>query len=170
MLQQALALLLCMALMAPVAPAQDSNTAQAPVPQSATGFTFRVDSDLVLVSVTVRDKSGSLVRGLQKSDFTVLEDGRAQRVQTFDVEDVASFVPAAENTPAPAQAELQGSKPAAVAPLKALTHENLRDRRMIVLFLDLSSLESDDSDRAVESARHYLEKQMQPADLVSVHP
>ena len=173
MLQRASALLLCMALMAPVAPAQQgSNTqsgaVQPPVSQSETGFTFRVDSDLVLVSVTVRDKGGNLVRGLQKSDFTVLEDGKAQRVQTFDVEDVASFVPAAENTPAPAQAELQGSKPVAAAPLKALTHENLRDRRMIVLFLDLSSLESDDSDRAVESARHYVDKQMQPADLVSI--
>ena len=177
MLHRASALLLCMALMAPVAPAQESGSAQSgnnqsgsaqPVPQAETGFIFHVESDLVLVSVTVRDKSGNLVRGLQKSDFTVLEDGKAQRVQTFDVEDVASFVPAAESTPAPAQAELQGSKPVAAAPIRSLTHENLRDRRMIVLFLDLSSLQSDDSDRAVESARHYLDKQMQPADLVSI--
>ncbi len=110
MLHRASALLLCMALMAPVAPAQESNSAQSgnnqsgsaqPVPQAETGFIFRVESDLVLVSVTVRDKSGNLVRGLQKSDFTVLEDGKAQRVQTFDVEDVASFVPAAESTPRP---------------------------------------------------------------------
>ncbi len=169
MMQRASALLLCVALMAPLAPAQQTSNVQSGTGQQPVeaGFTLRVDSDLVLVSVTVRDKGGNLVRGLQKSDFTVLEDGRAQRVQTFDVEDVASFVPAAESTAAPAQAILQGSKPVA-APLKALTHENLRDRRMIVLFLDLSSLQSDDSDRAVESARHYLDKQMQPADLVSI--
>jgi VWFA-related protein len=37
-----------------------------------------------------------------------------------------------------------------------------------VLFLDLSSLQSDDSDRAVESARNFLTKQMSPADLVSI--
>jgi VWFA-related protein len=39
---------------------------------------------------------------------------------------------------------------------------------LIVLFLDLSSLESDDSERAVESAKNYLTKQMSPADLVSI--
>ena len=38
----------------------------------------------------------------------------------------------------------------------------------MVLFLDLSSLESDDSDRAVDSARNFVNKQMTPADLVSI--
>ena len=38
----------------------------------------------------------------------------------------------------------------------------------MVLFLDLSSLESDDSDRAVESAKNFVTKQMTPADLVSI--
>ena len=65
MLHRASALLLCMALMAPVAPAQESGNAQSaimlhPVLRSLcpgeTGFTFQVESDLVLVSVTVRDK------------------------------------------------------------------------------------------------------------------
>jgi VWFA-related protein len=130
------------------------------------GYTFRVNSDLVLVSVTVRDKKGELVRGLQQGDFTVLEDGKAQHVQSFDIEDVSNFVPTASQ-PGPAQAELAGSTNLLTA-RKAPEREVLRDRRLIVLFLDLSSLESDDSDRAVESARHYLDKQMTPADLVSI--
>src|SRR5580704_16713709 len=46
-------------------------------------YTFRSESDLVLVNVTVRDKSGSFVRGLTPGDFTILEDGKAQKVVSF---------------------------------------------------------------------------------------
>ena len=107
------------------------------------------------------------MRGLKRVDFTVLEDGKAQRVQSFDVEDVARTYVPARGWHSPPQAVCEGSKPLRDS-LKALAHEKLRDRRMIVLFLDLSSLETDDSDRAVESAKNYLNKQMTPADLVSI--
>jgi VWFA-related protein len=158
--RRALAALLCCALGLPQAAlAQQERSGEQ-------GFTFRVTSELVLVSVTVRDKKGALVRGLKKSDFTVLEDGKAQHVQTFDVEDVDNFAPAPQS--GPAQAEMKAEKTELFTGKKAVTHEALRDRRLIVLFLDLSSLQSDDSDRAVESAKNFLVKQMTPADLVSI--
>jgi len=130
------------------------------------GFTFRVTSELVLVSVTVRDKKGALVRGLKQSDFTVLEDGKTQHIQSFDIEDVDNYVPSAPRA-GPAQAEA-AAKTDLFTSRKAPTHEALRDRRLLVLFLDLSSLESDESDRAVESAKTFVAKQMSPADLVSI--
>lgn len=154
-----LAVLLCCALLAPQA-------ALAQMRGGENGFTFKVTSELVLVSVTVRDKKGALVRGLKQSDFTVLEDGKPQRIQSFDVEDVENYAPAAPQG-GPAQAETAVNT-ALFTSKVAPTHEALRDRRLIVLFLDLSSLESDDSDRAVESARNYVNKQMSPADLVSL--
>jgi VWFA-related protein len=133
----------------------------------AGGFTFKVTSELVLVSVTVRDKKGELVRGLKQSDFTVLEDGKAQHVQTFDVEDVENFAPKAPQA-GPAQAEIAAPKTDLLTGKTNVPRETLRDRRLLVLFLDLSSLQSDDSDRAVESARNFVAKQMTPADLVSI--
>ena len=42
-------------------------------------YTFRVQSDLVLVNVTVRDKNGNFVRGLKPEDFTILEDNKPQK-------------------------------------------------------------------------------------------
>jgi VWFA-related protein len=44
----------------------------------------------------------------------------------------------------------------------------LKDRRLIVLFFDLSSMQPDEVDRAAKSALEYADKQMAPADLVSV--
>ncbi len=59
----------------------------APAQQQA-DYTFRVQSDLVLVNVTVRDKNGNIVRGLKPEDFTILEDNKPQKVVSFDVENI----------------------------------------------------------------------------------
>jgi len=159
LVRRALAIFLCCAMICPQA-------ALAQVRTGERGFTFKVTSELVLVSVTVRNKKGELVRGLKQSDFTVLEDGKAQHVQSFDIEDVASFAPAPQA--GPTQAEMIAPKTDLLTGKTAVAHEVLRDRRLIVLFLDLSSLQSDDSDRAVESAKNFVAKQMTPADLVSI--
>jgi VWFA-related protein len=159
-LRRALVLLLCCAIMLPQAVLAQQ------VRMGEGGVTFRVSSELVLVSVTVRDKKGELVRGLKQSDFTVLEDGKAQRIQSFDIEDVENFAPAPQV--GPTQALMTAPKTDLLTGKSGLAHEALRDRRLIVLFLDLSSLQTDDTDRAVESAKHFIAKQMTPADLVSV--
>jgi VWFA-related protein len=44
----------------------------------------------------------------------------------------------------------------------------LKDHRLIVLFFDLSSMQDEDIDRAVEAATKYVKTQMQPADLVAL--
>jgi VWFA-related protein len=45
--------------------------------------TFRVKVDMVVLSFTVTDSKGRYVNGLKPADFRVLEDGIAQRVNTF---------------------------------------------------------------------------------------
>src|SRR5262249_49035263 len=49
---------------------------------------FRSGTDLVLVNVVVRDKSGAVVRGLTRDDFTITEDDKAQTITTFDFEEL----------------------------------------------------------------------------------
>jgi Ca-activated chloride channel homolog len=44
---------------------------------------FRVDSDLVLVPVTVTDSRGADVTGLSKDDFRVLDNNRVQAISAF---------------------------------------------------------------------------------------
>src|SRR6202171_3114663 len=49
---------------------------------------IQVTSELVLVNVVAHDKKGNLVRDLKKGDFTLLEDGKKQKISTFDLENV----------------------------------------------------------------------------------
>ncbi|MGA3106424.1 MAG: VWA domain-containing protein, partial [Terriglobales bacterium] len=54
--------------------------------QQSSEYVFRAESDLVLVNVTVKDKSGKFVAGLKPEDFTILEDNKPQKIVSFDVE------------------------------------------------------------------------------------
>ena len=49
----------------------------------------------------------------------------------------------------------------------AATPSELKDRRLVVMFFDLSSMQPEDVTRAVDSAKDYINKQMAPADLVA---
>jgi TonB family protein len=44
---------------------------------------------MVIVDVTVRDKSGNPVEGLGADDFVITEDGRAQRIMVFEFQKLA---------------------------------------------------------------------------------
>src|ERR1700687_3572000 len=44
---------------------------------------FRVDVNLVQLEVAVTDKKGNYITGLRPSDFTIFEDGIAQKIATF---------------------------------------------------------------------------------------
>ena len=47
--------------------------------------TFRVTSNLVFLDVTVLDKKGRpVVTGLTKDDFTIIENGKPQRIFSFE--------------------------------------------------------------------------------------
>ncbi len=55
-------------------------------PRGTDPTTIRVDSNLVLVPVTVTDNRGKLVPGLLPADFTLLEDGKLQQIQSLSRE------------------------------------------------------------------------------------
>jgi VWFA-related protein len=135
--------------------------------QQQPDYTFHSESELVLVNVTVRDKNGNIVSDLKPEDFTILEDNKPQKVVSFDVEhiDAVANLNVAQTRP------LAGSPPpAAPAPAAAAANatDQFKDRRLIILFFDLSAMEPDEIDRAITSAEHYVDTQMAPADLVSI--
>ncbi len=51
-------------------------------------YTFHAQTELVLVNVSVRDKNGNFVRDLKPEDFTILEDGKPQKIVSFDLENI----------------------------------------------------------------------------------
>jgi VWFA-related protein len=129
-------------------------------------YTFKINSDLVLTNVVVRDKkTGEVVRGLKSSDFTILENGKPQKISSFDFESVDQATPLNEAT----VSGMAGSA-TAKSPTQNIvaTNEQLRNHRLIVFFFDLTSMQPEDIDRSVDAAKNYVNKQMQPADLVAV--
>ena len=142
----------------------------APLPaQRPEDYTFHAESELVLVNVTVRDRSGNPVKGLKPEDFTVLEDNKPQKIVSFDIENIDAVA-----NQSVAQAKpLQGlSIPQTTSPAAAISSaqstDQFKDRRLIILFFDLSAMEPDEIDHAVTSAEHYVDTQMAPADLVAI--
>ncbi len=128
-------------------------------------FTLKVQSDIVLTNVVVRDKkTGEVVKGLKSSDFTVLENGKPQKIESFDYQNVDEAAVLREKTTV--------SGKASIADLLnrnfAADTAQLRDHRLIVMFFDLSSMQPEDIDRAVEAAQDYINQKMQPADLVAL--
>ena len=85
-----------------IALAQEPPPGGPPPPDSQPNngsYTFKVNSDLVLTNVVVRDKkTGEVVRGLKASDFTILENGKPQKISTFDFESVDQATPLNEAT------------------------------------------------------------------------
>ena len=153
-LRRAVALALALSLIAPL-PAQETPS----------GYTFHAQSELVLVNVTVRDKDGNFVRDLKPDDFTIIEDNKPQHVASFDIENTDAL-PA---TNVPQVAVLQGApQKTQAAPAAEQNANPLRDRRLIVLFFDLSAMQPDEIDRAATAAEKYVDQQMAPADLVAV--
>lgn len=137
--------------------------------QPSTGYTFKTQTELVLVNVSARDKNGLPVRDLKPEDFTVLEDNKPQKVASFDIENT-------QNTPQVLTQEVSllstpAKKARAAAngtPTPTAQAEEIKDRRLIILFFDLSAMQPDEIERSSKAAQDYLTRQMQPADLVSV--
>src|SRR6202167_4645887 len=133
-------------------------------PDTQTAYTLKVNSDLVLTNIVVRDKkTGEVVKGLTEKDFTVTEDGKPQHIASFDFESV-------DQAAALDEATINANSPNGVFGAKtgAATQEELRNHRLIVMFFDITSMQPDDIDRAQDAARNYINKQMHPADLVAV--
>jgi VWFA-related protein len=81
---------------APAPTGQANTAANAATEQPSARFTSR--AELVIVPAIVTDRSGAHVSGLAKEDFTVLENGAAQKIATFE-EMKASAVPVRRTAP-----------------------------------------------------------------------
>jgi len=140
--------------------------AQQPVQgASQSGFVIRANAELVLTNVVARDaKTGELVRGLTRDDFTVYENGKKQQIATFDFQSVDMATPLHEAMVSGLAAGATGGNKAVVV----AKPEELRNHRLIVFFFDLTSMQPEDLDRCVDAAREFLKTKMSPADLVAL--
>jgi len=147
------------------APAVRGQAANVPQQNAQGQYTMTVEANIVLTNVVVRDKkTGELVKGLKASDFHIVEDKKPQKIVSFDYQNVDQAAVLAEKTTATGKASIADL----LENNFAASPKQLRDHRLIVMFFDLSSMQDEDIDRAVDAATDYVNKQMQPADLVAL--
>jgi len=145
----------------PVNPRRGPAAPPAAVPRGKA--TIRSTVSLVEIDVQVIGRDGKPIKGLKQEQFSVTENGKPQKVSTFEFNDIEKIETAGK-----------GKDVAPITiPLGSVTSpEEIRtaahDHRMIVLFFDMTSLEQEDLLRSTRAAEKYIREQMTPADLVGV--
>jgi VWFA-related protein len=138
------------------------QTSQAPATP-----TFTSRSNLVIVDVTVRDKAGKAIEELKQSDFSVLEDGKPQRVSVFEYQNLAN------DPEPPAVLSLSDQLALPEAPKTTIsTHTpgeiQYHGKRLLVFYFDFSSMGIPEQLRAQDAGLDYLSKQIAKDDLVAI--
>jgi VWFA-related protein len=158
----------------PAAPAQQA------APQTPT---FRTTTRLIVRTGTVKDKNGNPVEGLTAKDFSVTEDGEPQTIAFVEYQRLPSVniasngqvtigdalpdAPTAPVSPPPTNAGA-GSPTDAKISAGQPGDVRYRNRRLLVLYFDMTALPPPDLLRAYNAATKYVKTQMSPADLVAV--
>jgi VWFA-related protein len=137
---------------------------------------FRSSRELISIDVVVRDKNGEIVRGLTAADFELKEDGQAQQVENFTFQEISNRPGVGAPAALLAGVEAKMNQPARATPVATMsggapvptTSDALAGRRLMVLLFDVSSMQPEDVQRAVESGRKFVKEQMTDADLVAI--
>ncbi len=129
---------------------------------------FSVTRQLKIETVLVKDKSGNPVENLTAKDFNVTEDGVAQEIKFFEYQRLEEIIKEAEPLPpigAPKYFEkLPHTQIAGEVPGKT----SYKDRRLLVLYFDMTSMPPQDQLRALDAAQKFIRKQMTAVDLMSI--
>src|SRR5688500_10660495 len=151
---------------------------QAQQPPDAPRFESSASVTIVSVDVVVRDSSGNIVRGLTAKDFVVSEDGKPQKVETFSFQEIVATAPGAsdiqlldglEDKVRAEAARAVSATPATTEPsVPTSDAASLINRRMLTIVFDVSSMQPDDVQRAVQDAREWDGEKMTGADLVAI--
>jgi VWFA-related protein len=130
-------------------------------------YTLSVNSKLVIETVSVKDKDGKPITGLTAKDFAVTEDGVPQTIKAFEYEELPS-----------AAAPLPKQEKENVTVYNRLAIEHIapepqgkakyKDKRLIAMYFDLTSMYPGDKLRALQSAEKFIRTQMTPADEIAL--
>jgi VWFA-related protein len=106
-------------------------------PAAEPQVSFRAESNLVMIPVSVTDTMNRFVLGLRKEDFKLLDDGVEQPVAHFSGEDVPLSIGLAFDISASMTDKLSTSREAATLLMKSM---NPGDEAFLVEFNDAASL------------------------------
>ena len=125
--------------------------------------TFRSEVKVVVIDVTVLDRNGKPIENLTRDDFQLIEDGRPQTLQSVEYQQLdAQALPAIDASKVAARSLAPTLTTARSAPVR------YKDRRLIVMLFDFSSMQPAEQIRAVEAAKKFVSTQISESDVVSI--
>jgi hypothetical protein len=86
------------------APPSPPSSLQEAAPNQAPAI--RASSDLVRIDVEVTDKAGKPVKGLTPEQFTITENGKAQKISIFTFQDIEKMETVRPTTQSPSSSRL----------------------------------------------------------------
>ncbi|HKQ88866.1 MAG TPA: VWA domain-containing protein [Candidatus Acidoferrales bacterium] len=144
---------------------------QAPPPSDAhqSSSTIRVQTEVVIEEVTVKDKNRNPIPNLKASDFVLTEDGVPQTISFVEYQEVPPL--ASTPQPPPAESPLVPTAPPVtsfqIAP-EAPGDTKYHNHRLVALYFDRSTMGPPDQLRALEAALDFINKQMDPSVMMAV--
>ncbi len=122
---------------------------------------FRATAELVEVIVRVTDEQGRFIPSLTADDFEIRDEGLVQRIVAFDRRDVPR-----SPTPFP-----RGGRPVLAMPEMStvVTNQGVDHVRLFVLVLDGMNTSSSYTIPVRKAARDFVERYVEPSDLVSIY-
>ncbi len=127
-----------------------------------------VSSKLVIEAVNVKDKQGKSINGLTAKDFTVTEDGMAQKITFCEYQELPVAPPAPLAKPAPENIKVYNRLAVTQIAAEKPGDVKYKDKRLIAMYFDLTAMPPEDKLRALEAAQKFIRTQMTSADLVSI--
>jgi VWFA-related protein len=138
-------------------------------PQPAgTRAKFSANANVVIVDVTVRDKSGNAIDSLGKDDFIVLEDGHPQTVNIFEHQKLTLEPEPPEPPPALEEKNELPPPPKTTITSEGATKVQYHDKRLLAMFFDFSNMQIPDQLRAQDAALKFLDEKLTKSDLVAI--
>ena len=164
------------------APAPNSQNQPGAAPQAAQPagepVKFSSLSQLVEEMVSVKDKQGKVIEGLTEKDFVVTEDGKPQTVSFVQYMKLEEIPDEPETTAASAAAVKPTAPEIKQPPVASVTKNQIaaekpgdiryKNKRLLVLYFDMSSMPVPDQLRALAAARKFIGTQMTRQDLVAM--
>jgi VWFA-related protein len=150
-------------------PLHAQTIGQNKAPGAQDTYTLSVRSQLVVESVTVKDKQGNPVQGLTAADFILTEDGVPQKIRFCEHQTLpTSVVPLAK--PSPDEENLKLYKRLTRTQISPEVSENVKykDRRLLALYFDMSAMRPAEQFRALAAAEKFIRTQMTPLDLIAI--
>jgi VWFA-related protein len=138
-------------------------------PTGSDAPTIQVTTRLIIETVVVKDKKGNAINGLTAKDFTITEDGLAEKISFCEQQMLPENSEPLKSAPTGAE-DIKIYNRLARGQISAETPGQVRykDRRLLALYFDMSSMPEPDQLRALIAAQKFIRTQMTSADLISI--